>query len=215
MTIDKLDLWKGKFGDEYRERNQLTEENINNRYNLWVQVIRYIYNNSSTPSKIPSEYFEIGAGLGGNLIAINRLMELNNINSVIMAQEPNIETRKLSNKNCRQHDFQPAWVDEMNLLDSSVDVVFTSGVLIHIPPDLVLNTMRDMYRISKKYIVCIEYFSPKTREHIYHGEQAMWSTDFGSVWLDNFNLRCLGCFFMWKRLSGLDNLTVWIFEKVN
>ena len=43
---------------------------------------------------------------------------------------------------------------------------------------------------------------------------ALWRRDYGSIWLDNFtDLHCQGAIFAWKRMTGLDNLTFWVFEK--
>ena len=44
--------------------------------------------------------------------------------------------------------------------DSYVDLVFTNGVLFHILPDKLKQIMSKINRVSKKYILCSEYFSP-------------------------------------------------------
>ena len=54
---------------------------------------------------------------------------------------------------------------------------------------------------------------PETIPYRGHTE-ALFKRDFGSFWLDCFpDLRVLDYGFFWKRLTGLDNLTWWLFEK--
>jgi hypothetical protein len=87
--------------------------------------------------------------------------------------------------------------------------------LIHVPPDKILASMKEIHRCSKRWIVCAEYFAPEERELPYRGQRnALWLRDYGSLWLDNFpDLTCIATFFAWKRMTGLDNLTFWLFEK--
>jgi hypothetical protein len=94
----------------------------------------------------------------------------------------------------------------------TADLVFTSGVLIHIPPDELLAACQGIYDAAERYIVCIEYFSADPEEKPYRGRK-LWKRDFGSFWLDNFDLIPLACGFAWNRTTGLDNLTWFAFKK--
>ena len=94
-------------------------------------------------------------------------------------------------------------------------MAFTSGVLIHIHPDDLLDSMGEIHRVAKRYVVCIEYFSDKPEMIPYRGhDDRLFKRDFGSYYLDNFpDLSVVDYGFSWKRLTGLDNLTWWVFEK--
>ena len=72
-----------------------------------------------------------------------------------------------------------------------------------------------MYRVSNRYIVCIEYFSDKPEEIEYRGQSGMlWKRDFGSFWMEQHpDLKLLDYGFFWRRATGLDNLTWWLWEK--
>ena len=74
---------------------------------------------------------------------------------------------------------------------------------------------REARRVARRYIVCIEYFSDKTEEITYRGHRGMlFKRDFGGFWLDNFpDLEVRDYAFAWKRATGLNNLTWWLFEK--
>lgn len=209
MTTKQLELWQGEFGDQYTERNMFGEIEIQQRMNLWATIGIGI---NSQPKTI----LEVGAGSGVNLVAIDRLCKNNHINMTLHAVEPNEKARKILKE---QGDFKLINFNafDIQLEKASMDVVFTSGVLIHIPPgDGLLNAMREIYRVARRTIVCIEYFAPELREIKYRGQdQALWVQDYGSLWQDNFKLACTGYGFFWKRMAGLDNITYWIFEKVN
>lgn len=203
-------LWKSEFGDDYVDRNQLTEQDIDNRMQLWNNVLLSI----CTPLSIPNSFLEVGAGIGGNMHAINKIFNHYGKVPELYAVEPNKKAKaileQVENVTVIEKDAL-----EISKLNASVDLAFTSGVLIHIHPNDQLKAMREIYRVSKKWIICIEYFSPELREVNYHGEKALWTRDYGSMWLDNFKLRCVAYSFTWKRMSGLDNVTTWIFEKVH
>ena len=112
-------------------------------------------------------------------------------------------------------DQKDILIKNLSRLDAEkFDIVFTCGVLIHIHPENLLDAMKEIYRVSKKYIVCAEYFSDKDEEINYHGEDGLlFKKDFGSFYLDNFpNLKLIDYGFSWKRVTGMDNLTWWIFE---
>ena len=73
----------------------------------------------------------------------------------------------------------------------------------------------EIVRISRKYVVCVEYFSDKEEEINYRGNNGfLFKRDFGAFYLDNYPQLALRDYgFAWKRATGLDNLTWWLFEK--
>lgn len=211
MTTKELELWEGEFGDQYTERNMFGDKEIAQRVMMWTII-------GASIIVSPKTILEVGAGAGINLVAIARMCEANNTKIDLHAIEPNTKARTVLKE---QHIPLLKWardgtIFEIPLSDSSMDMVFTSGVLIHINPEDTLKAMKEIYRVARRTIVCIEYFSPELREIKYRGQdKALWTNDFGSLWLDNFKLACTGHSFFWKRLTGLDNLTFWTFEKVN
>ena len=98
---------------------------------------------------------------------------------------------------------------------NSVEFVFTIGVLIHIAPDDLLASCREMFRVSSQYVACAEYFNPTPVEIDYRGHRGvLFKRDFGAFWLDNFpELELVDYGFLWKRATGLDDLTWWLFCK--
>lgn len=102
------------------------------------------------------------------------------------------------------------------LSDNAIDLVFTSGVLIHIHPDKLGKAADEIVRVAGKYVLCLEYFSNEPEERPYRGEEGLlFKRDFGSYYLDRFDcLECIDYGFVWKRANKLfDNVNWWLFKK--
>jgi len=190
-----VDVWAGEFGNAYTERNK---SNHFRKY-MWHKILW------SLP-ELPGSVLEVGANIGLNLDAIGGILP----SCDLLGLEPNISARKqLAYKTVGDT------AQEIHLGSRSVDMVFTCGVLIHIHPEELEKVCGEIYRVSDRYIVCIEYFSAKPEEIPYRGcTGLLWKRDFGGFWLDHFSLRTVDYGFFWKRETGLDNLTWWVFEKL-
>ena len=131
--------------------------------------------------------------------------------------EPNDAAREILKTNLKinKKNIFDASANSLPLDSSSIDLVFTSGVLIHIAPEDLYISCSEIYRVSSKYIVCVEYFNQTPVELSYRGHDGvLFKRDFGSFWIENFpNLKVLDYGFFWKPVTGLDNLTWWIFRK--
>ena len=75
--------------------------------------------------------------------------------------------------------------------------------------------MREIHRVSSKYVFCSEYFSPKAETISYRGEtDLLFKNDFGSLYLDLFpDLRLVDYGFFWRRTTVMDDCTWWLFRK--
>jgi pseudaminic acid biosynthesis-associated methylase len=197
------DLWTGPFGDAYTIRNKTAT--IDARRELWKILL---------PKECKS-ILEVGANVGANLEALSWMTE-----GELYACEPNEMAR--DELVSLFHDIGESTgnitadtADKLSFPAGTADLVFTSGVLIHIPPDKLLKSVQEMYRVAKRWIIVGEYFAPQEEMIPYRGhDNAMWRRDYGGLFMDTFNdLHCIGTMFAWKRMTGLDNLTFWVFEK--
>jgi len=160
----------------------------------------------------PTSILEVGANVGLNLRALRHLTD-----AELYAVEPNERAMSIlisdgvlpSDHAKRGHAALLDW------RDSTIDFVFCSDVLIHIHPDHLLSSCREMHRVARRYLACSEYFSDKPETIRYQVQDDMlFKRDFGSFWLDNFpDLRIIDYGFSWRRVTGLDNSTWWLFEK--
>jgi pseudaminic acid biosynthesis-associated methylase len=198
--LNTIELWKSSFGDEYTVRNG--SATVAARQAAWDLVL---------PDDCES-ILEVGANAGLNLEALAELTE-----AELYATEPNDKARAELDLNgvVPYTHIRPDTADKLTFGTGSIDLVFTSGVLIHVPPDNLIASMREIHRVAKRYIICAEYFAPHEEMIPYRGyNDALWRRDYGSLYLDNFpDLRCIAHMFAWKRMTGLDNLTFWLFEK--
>jgi spore coat polysaccharide biosynthesis protein SpsF len=210
MTSDKdtaqLQFWRGDFGHGYIGRNSASAENLRATVALWAKIM------STLAGDPPRSLLEVGSNIGINLRALRALT-----GAQMYALEPNAEARKV----LVEDGVVPAanaldgFAASIPLADGAVDLAFTSGVLIHIHPDQLLSSVREIHRVARHYVVCVEYFADKAEMIPYHGQDdRLFKRDFGGFYLDHFpDLRVVDYGFEWKRL-GTDNLNWWVMEKL-
>ncbi len=198
--------WRGDFGTLYTERNLPDEAALAGRLRLWSALI------NTMQGAMPQSVLEVGANAGLNLRALRLLCAAS-----FHAVEPNAQARArlIGDGVVPAERVYDSIATAIPLDDGAVDLAFTSGVLIHIAPDQLLESCREIHRVSRRYVACVEYFSDKPSELPYRNHDGLlFKRDFGSFYLDNFaDLRVIDYGFFWKRVTGLDNLTWWVFEK--
>lgn len=160
-------MWGGEFGKQYTERQTI---NLTARYAIFKKLIGDIR---------PYSILEVGANDGHNLIEINHLDY--DFPNVLMGLEIN---REVANKSDRPIIIGSAY--DIPLNDNSFELVFTAGVLIHLEDTL--KAMKEIYRVSSKYILSIEYFDDKERKIEYRDGVYCSAKPFDRLWLDNFDL---------------------------
>jgi len=68
------------------------------------------------------------------------------------------------------------------------DLVFTSGLLIHIAPSNINKVLDEIHRCTKHYIWGSEYYSDKYEEIKYRKQTGLlWKTDFAQLYLRRFD----------------------------
>jgi len=87
-----------------------------------------------------------------------------------------------------QTDKYYSWsADDIPFKDGYFDMVFTSGVLIHISPGNINRVLDEIYRCSREYIWGFEYYADDYTEVNYRGhESLLWKTNFPKLYLDRF-----------------------------
>jgi pseudaminic acid biosynthesis-associated methylase len=202
----QLAAWTGQFGDDYVERND---------YSQWklacgIEGFRRMLGGLTIASVL-----EVGSNIGLKLLFIDRLFQGR---LKLFAVEPN--GKAFARLTAQEHfKLAGAWRADafgLPLPDACMDLVFTSGVLIHISPDDLGRATDEINRVARKYLLCVEYFSHTPVEVPYRGHQGLlFKRDFGTFYQDRYpHLQCLNYGFLWKReLPVFDNLNWWLFEK--
>jgi len=201
-----LGAWSGEFGDRYTERNAASTDAVRGRTRVWAEVFRHIVGD------MPASALEVGPNVGLNLRGIQALAPMD-----LWGIEPNPAARErlVADGVLPADRVIEGFGHEIPMADRSVELAFTSGVLIHVDPSLLERTMREIHRVSSKYVFCSEYFSPKVETISYRGEtDLLFKNDFGSLYLDLFpDLRLVDYGFFWRRTTVMDDCTWWLFRK--
>jgi pseudaminic acid biosynthesis-associated methylase len=168
MQTEQLELWRSAFGREYTDRN---DQEKPERVASWRRLLDGI---------VPARVLEVGCNVGWNLEYLRRLGV-----AELYGMEP--QPYAVSRARARNPLFNvlQGTAFELPFRDGFFELVFTSGVLIHIAPDEVGKALDEMYRVSRRYIVAIEYgaASQPEQEVLYRGKQsALWKRDHGALW---------------------------------
>ena len=210
IRFDPIEDWSGSFGNDYHERNASNWKSIKNRSRLFGDVLNCMENNCKA---FPTSILEIGAGVGDNLRAIDMIYERTRTPIKLMACEPNrTACEKLGDVATVVSNGR---IGQLSYDNDIADLVFTSGVLIHIEPKDLNQAMSEIHRTSKRWILSIEYFNATPDMIKYRdNDNMLWRRDWGDKWLTNYPaLKPLGYGFAWKRMTGLDNVSWFLFEK--
>ena len=204
----QLSFWEGKFGDEYIGRNAFEKWKVQLGKKAFGRMLKNITVDS---------ILEVGSNIGLNLVYLNAFY---NGRVDLFAVEPNKKAFTIlsSEKNRNTKNAWNCSAFKMPLEDSSIDLVFTSGVLIHIAPHDLGRATDEICRISKEYILCMEYFSHKPVEETYRGGKGLlFKRDFGSFYLERYpGIKCVNYGFLWKQeFKIFDDLNWWLFKKKN
>jgi pseudaminic acid biosynthesis-associated methylase len=193
------ELWAGKFGDDYIERNLDAAEG---RRDFWREQVEKLEVESA---------LEVGCNIGGNLRWIAEAIGAENVAGV----DINERSLELMRERIPGALGKLAAGRELPFEDSSYDLVFTMGVLIHQDPSEVDGVMREIVRCARRFVICGEYFSEELEEVPYRGQEgALFKQDYGGLDQRLFpELELLEQGFLSPKEGRWDDLTFWVFKK--
>lgn len=193
---DPVAFWTGEGGDEYTVRNVVEPASRVQGFGLAFPDVREI-----------ESVLEVGANCGHNLYALDGGV-------------------------CRHGtlyagiDVCPAVCDEamapilrgsatnIPAFDASFDLVFTCGVLIHVPPADLPKAYDELVRVSRRYVLIMEYYASEPTPIRWRGQDGLlWKRNFGKEMSERhpeLNLEATG--FLGKD-AGFDDVTWWRWRK--
>lgn len=197
-------FWKDTYAKEYISRN--SEFDLDSGIKAWAQM---------TKSLGPvGSILECGCNIGRNINILNHLMP-GAEKSVI---EISPEAFSVVTERYEFADALNCSIAASDFGGKQFDLVFTSGVLIHIAPENLLENLSAIYAHSKKYVILCEMFSRVPRTVAYKGEHdLLFTRDYGKFFLEHFSCRVLDYGFLWGHYyddAGFDDLNYWAFEKL-
>jgi pseudaminic acid biosynthesis-associated methylase len=207
MDTKQLQLWKSAFGAEYAGRpgNSISAAALRRLLRDWGRMLAH----AVTPQ--PESVLEVGCNIGRNLPALRGFVP------EIHAVEPNAEAVRMARVDPALGGIDIREGDGFALpfADQSIDLVFTSGVLIHVAPEDLGRMVKEIVRVARHYVLCIEYFSHQPVQVPYRGREGyLFKRDFGRFYLEAFpQLRVLDYGFLWQPLDSSDNSNWWLFAK--
>jgi pseudaminic acid biosynthesis-associated methylase len=197
MQTSQLSLWRSEFGRAYTDRNDHEKPE---RVIAWRRLLDGI-----TPDRV----LEVGCNVAWNLEYLRRLgvRELYGI-------EP--QPYAVERERWRGPGFGilQGTAFDLPFRDGWFDLAFTSGVLIHIAPESINMALDEIYRVSRRWVVAIEYDHPTEQEINYRGHDgALWKRDHGALWMARHpDLREVRSFPL-SAADGYDDCTAHLFEK--
>jgi pseudaminic acid biosynthesis-associated methylase len=167
-------FWVGEFGKKYSSRNSL-KNLVKNNLGLFSKIF-----NNKLP---PKDCLEFGANIGANLVALKSLYPNINIHGV---EINNLAYKKLVKILDKKNSYNQS-IESFNL-KKKFDLVFTKGVLIHINPKNLEKIYEKMFKLSKKYILIVEYYNPKPVSVEYRGHKdKLFKRDFAGEIMKKYN----------------------------
>lgn len=179
----QMEEWVGEFGKKYTDRNAFTTEQLNQAYEKDYGVTRSGLNEEFLGSMERSiNILEIGSNVGTQLALLQK-MGFENLYGIEINNYA-IELSKVRTKNI---NIIYGSALDIPFKDGYFDLVFTSGVLIHISPHDLRKAITEIHRCTKKHIWGFEYYCEEPQEVIYRGNaDLLWKTDFAKTYIDTF-----------------------------
>lgn len=191
-------LWSGSFGRAYTRRNDTRHTDVG------------AFHHALCTRLAIRSVLEVGCNVGLNLM---RVAEDETIAATgVDVNEDALATARRRMPRCT---FVRASAYTLPLAAESFDLVFTCGVLIHIPVEDLPAALAEIHRTSRRYIWAGEYYSPTRVEVPYRRQRrALFKDDFGRRYQEQFpGLTLIETGFLDRVETGFDNLTWWLFEK--
>jgi len=181
---EQMKEWYGKFGEEYTDRNYMSPAEYDKLCQRRLGVSRTEQIDDFLSGLKLSSILEVGCNVGNQLFILQK-MGFKNLFGIELNRYA-VEKLKQRTKGGEISIIQ-ASAFNMPFKDAYFDLVFTSGVLIHISPQYVNRSFDEIYRCAKKYIWGSEYFSEDYIQVNYRGrEELLWKTNFANLYLDRF-----------------------------
>jgi len=192
-------LWAGEFGDDYVARNRAAGDG---RRPFWEARV--------AAHEIGSA-LEVGCNVGGNLNWLAELLGTENVAGV----DINEQALEILRDRVPGIDARLAPARRLPYEDVSFDLTFTTGVLIHQPPEELPQVMDEIVRCSRRYVLCGEYRADDLEAVPYRGQQdALFRHDYGRLYQERHpSLRLVEEGFLSRADGVWDDITYWVFEK--
>lgn len=181
-TTFQANTWESDFGKEYTDRSILSTKQQDDEHVECYGITRTQINKDFLDGLDlrKSSFLEVGCNVGNQLIALQ-----DDGYEALFGIELQQYAVDIARNRCKGINIIKGSALDIPFKDGFFDVVFTSGVLIHISPDNIGQVIDEIYRCSNNYIWGFEYFAEEYTEIDYRGnDNLMWKTDFAKLFIE-------------------------------
>jgi len=157
MPTEQVQIWQGEFGDAYTQRNVL---DFRVRLPAFQEILRDI---------VPERVLDVGSSRGDSLNALESLFP----QAELVGVEPNalaLSEGRARGRNCA---LLAGDVFGLPFREASFDLVMTAAVLIHVTPTDLPAALAELYRVSSRYLLAIEYYAAEEVVVPWRGQDAL------------------------------------------
>jgi pseudaminic acid biosynthesis-associated methylase len=175
--------WAGDFGRAYTDRNTLSGAQLDLLYQSNYGITRRQLNETFL-ADIPRDahILEVGCNSGNQLLLLQEMGFTN-----LWGAEVQSYALELARARVRGAELSQASALDLPYDDGEFDLVFTSGVLIHISPADLPRALDEIHRCTRSWIWGMEYYAPEVTQVNYRGhDDLLWKMDYGKRYLDGF-----------------------------
>lgn len=187
------EFWQGPFGTEYTKRNRV---DWFDRVPFWRHIVE---------ATDVTSFLDVGTNAGWNMQA------LRSINKDFTMSGVDLNLDALAEAKAAGFDVEQMAAHEVADFfgPGAAELVVTSGVLIHVPPEDLAKTLGALYDVSSRYVLAIEYAADVEQEVLYRGEAGkLWKRPFGALYMERgLSLVETG------QAQGFDECQYWLLEK--
>ncbi len=196
-ATSQLALWRSEFGASYTDRNDIERPA---RVASWRRILA---------DRPVTRALEVGCNVGWNL----RYLTACGVDEVWGVEPQRYAIEKARRRSPDLH-IVPGTAFELPFRDGWFDLSFTSGVLIHIAPDQLGRALDELHRVTRRWLVVIEYDHPEEVAISYRGHaDALWKRDHGAIIAARFPELVLRDRGLLREADGYDDCTFHVFEK--
>lgn len=167
QKLSPHDFWSGAEGKAYTERNRV---DWRARVPFWQHILDVTG---------AASFLEVGANAGWNFEAIKSLNPEASMTGVDLNEDALRETLA---KGFDVEVMEGHKVAEFFGV-GACEMAYTSGVLIHVPPEDLVQTMAAIRDVSSQFVLAVEYASDITQAIEYRGREGLlWKRPYGKLY---------------------------------
>jgi len=182
-STEQEKFWSSEFGKEYNERNYMNAEETDKYYTEEYGITKTDMNKPFLNNIPLKRVLEAGCNVGVQLNHLQKTTTIKEFFGIDIQHDAILKART----NVPFANTIQGSIFDIPFKDEFFDMVFTTGVLIHIAPEDLIKAMKEIVRCSKKFVWGFEYFSDKCQKIDYRGHDGfLWKNDFAGLYRENF-----------------------------